>query len=179
MQIDFMQYQRRAQDAMHEVVRESLAMIAEDGLMGDHHVYIVFDTRFPGVELSRKLREQFPAEMSVILQHQFAYLTVDRNQLSVVLSFGGVNEKLVVPFNAITAFHDPSVNFSVKFEAAANANRRRGPAGETNALETLHCDFCGAPGDNARKLAFGRDVCVCNECVNRIAEEFRSEATGE
>ena len=178
MQVDFMQYQRRAQDAMREVVRDSLAMIAEDGLMGAHHVYIVFDTRAPGVELSRKLRDQCPAEMSVILQHQFTNLTVDRNLVSVVLSFGGVAEKIVIPFAAITAFHDPSVNFNVKFDAPANVNRRHGTARESDAPKPPHCGFCGNPEDGSRKLAFGRNVCICDECVGRIADELQQTATG-
>jgi hypothetical protein len=158
MHIDLMQYERRTQNAMREVVRESLAMIAEDGLMGDHHIYVVFDTRAPGVEISRKLREQFPAEMSIVLQHQFTNLRADNKQFSVVLSFGGTSEKLVVPLAAITAFHDPSVNFNVKFDVPANVNRRHGAADEPQAPEALHCDFCGNQEDGNRKLAFGRDV---------------------
>lgn len=175
MHIDFMQYERRTQNAMREVVRESLAMIAEDGLMGDHHVYIVFDTRAPGVGLSRKLREQFPADMSIILQHQFADFTVDNKQFSVVLSFGGTSEKIVVPLAAITAFQDPSVNFNVKFDVPANVNRQHGAADEPQMPDALHCDFCGKPNDGARKLAVGRGVCICDECVNRIVEEFSGQ----
>src|SRR5215831_10374645 len=115
MQIDYMQYEQRTQDAMRELVRETLSNIARDGLIGDHHVYIVFDTRARGVELSAKLREQFPTELSVILQHQFAELAVDDKKFSVVLSFGGTPERVVVPFAAMTSFHDPSVKFGIKF----------------------------------------------------------------
>lgn len=175
MQIDFMQYEKRGQDAMREVVRESLAIIAMDGLLGSHHVYVVFDPRVHGVGLSRKLREQFPTEMSVILQHQFAELKVDDKQFSVVLSFGGAPEKIVVPLAAITAFHDPSVNFSVKFDGPANANRQRGAVREPDAPKALHCAFCGQPEDDTRKLAMGRGACICNECVDRVAEELAQQ----
>ena len=176
MPIDFMEYERRSQDAMRKIVHESSAMIARDGLIGDHHVYVVFDTRARGVGLSRKLREQFPAEMSVILQHQFAELKVDDKEFSVILSFGGAPEKIVVPLAAITAFTDPAVKFSVKFDSPANVNRQHGSTREPDQPKMLYCAFCGQPDDDLRKLAFGRGVGICNECVDRVAEEFRQEA---
>ena len=121
------------------------------------------------------MREQFPAEMSVILQHQFAELAVDETGFSVVLSFGGVPEKVVVPLAAISAFYDPSVKFSVKFDSPANVDRQHGPTRESD-VPALHCAFCGQPGEETRKLALGRDVCICNECVDRLVEEFRQGA---
>jgi uncharacterized protein len=176
MPTDYLEYERRGQQAMRELVRESLATIARDGLLGDHQLYIVFDTRAPGVELSRKVRKQFPTELSVILQYQFTELKVEDQRFSVVLSFGGRPEKIVVPFAAMTAFHDPSVRFSLRFDLPANVNQRHDTSAEPEAPKTLHCAFCGQPREGDRKLAFGRGVCICDACVERVAAEFREEA---
>ena len=173
--IDFMRYKERTQDAMREVMRETFVAIARDGLIGDHHLHVTFDTRARGVALSAALREKYPDEMNVILQHQFAELTVDDKQFSVVLWFAKAPERIVVPFAAVTGFHDPSVSYGLKFERLANVNRPHGPASEPAAPE-LTCDFCGAPGEPPRKIALGRNACICQDCAERIAAELRPPA---
>jgi hypothetical protein len=89
---------------------------ARKGLPGEHHFYIAFDTRAEGVKLSQRMRAQYPEEMTVVLQHQFWDLVVTDEQFEVGLSFGGVPERVVVPFSAIKSFVDPSVQFGVQFE---------------------------------------------------------------
>ena len=85
-------------------------------MQGDHHFYISFKTRYPGVLISERLAEKFPEEITVVLQHQFWDLIVTEMGFEVGMSFGGAPEKLVVPFEAITGFFDPSVQFGLKFE---------------------------------------------------------------
>ena len=91
-------------------------MPRENGLPGEHHFYVAFDTRAEGVKLSQRMRAQYPEEMTVVLQHQFWDLVVADDQFEVGLSFGGVPERVVVPFAAIKSFVDPSVQFGVQFE---------------------------------------------------------------
>jgi hypothetical protein len=105
------------QDALRDAVRRVLEQVAEHGLPGEHHLYIGFRTSFPGVEAPRFLRDQFPEEATVILQHQFWGLDVTPDAFSVILAFGGSKQRILVPFAALTAFADPSANFGLRFEA--------------------------------------------------------------
>jgi hypothetical protein len=83
------------------VVRRVLAEAAKNGLPGDHHFFITFDTRTPGIRMSTRLHAQHPAELTIVLQHQFWDLTVTEDAFEVGLSFNGTPERLVVPFRAI------------------------------------------------------------------------------
>jgi hypothetical protein len=109
-------YEGLAQEAMRGVVRKVLARTAKSGLVGDHHFYISFDTEAPGVSLSRRLREKYPHEMTIVLQHRFWDLAVTEDRFEVKLTFDGIPERLVVPFDAIKVFFDPSVRFGLQFE---------------------------------------------------------------
>jgi uncharacterized protein len=119
--IETIDYQRIIQDALRGVVRRVLAQVAEHGLPGEHHFYIGFRTGHPGVEVPRFLRDQYPEEMTIILQHQFWELQVDEEDFSVVLSFGGNRHRLRVPFTALTAFADPEAQFALRFAEAPPA----------------------------------------------------------
>lgn len=121
MSVDHIRYDLLAQDALRAVVRNVLAEAAKHGLPGEHHFYISFDTRAEGVRLSPRLREQYPEEITIILQHQFWDLIVRENDFEVGLSFGGVPERLTIPFSAIKGFFDPSVQFGLQFETIAVA----------------------------------------------------------
>jgi hypothetical protein len=116
MAVDHIRYDLLAQQALRGVVRRVLTDAAKSGLPGEHHFFIAFDTQAPGVRLSARLREQYPQEMTIILQHQFWDLTVNNDGFEVGLSFGGVTERLGVPFDAIKGFFDPSVQFGLQFE---------------------------------------------------------------
>lgn len=113
---DLIRYDLLVQDALKGVVRKVLGDAAKDGLVGDHHFYISFRTDFPGVRLSNRLREKYPQDMTIILQHQFWDLVVTEHGFEVGLSFSGVPERLSIPFDAVTGFFDPSVQFGLKFE---------------------------------------------------------------
>ena len=116
MTVDHIRYDILTQDALRGVVRTVLEDAARNGLPGEHHFYVAFDTRSDGVKLSQRMRAQYPEEMTVVLQHQYWDLVVNDEQFEVGLSFGGVPERVVVPFAAIKSFVDPSVQFGVQFE---------------------------------------------------------------
>ena len=115
MTTDYIRYYILAQNALRGVVRTVMADAARKGLLGEHHFKISFDTTAPGVKLSPRLREQYPQEMTIVMQHQFWDLEVGEEAFEVGLSFSGVPERLRVPFDAITGFFDPSVEFGLQF----------------------------------------------------------------
>lgn len=119
---DIIRYDLLVQDAMRGVMRKVLGDVAESGyLPGDHHFTISFRTDAPGVTISRRLAEQWPSELTIILQHQYSDLEVDEEGFGVTLSFRSVAEHLYVPFSAVTGFFDPAVEFGVRFESAEDA----------------------------------------------------------
>jgi uncharacterized protein len=114
---DHIRYDLLAQQALRGVVRTVLTDVAKKGLPGEHHFKITFNTTAPGVRLSDRLRAQYPETMTIILQHQFWDLSVGERAFEVGLSFGGIGERLAVPFDSIVAFYDPAVQFGFQFEA--------------------------------------------------------------
>jgi hypothetical protein len=116
MSKDLIRYDLLVQDALKGVVRKVVGDAVKDGLPGDHHFYVSFRTDFPGVRLSPRLREKYPEDMTIVLQHQFWDLAITEQFLEVGLSFSGVPERLFIPLDALTGFYDPSVQFGLKFE---------------------------------------------------------------
>jgi hypothetical protein len=116
MSNDLIRYDLLVQDALRGVVRKVLGEVAKEGLPGEHHFYITFRTHAPGVRLSTAMREQYPDVMTIILQHQFWDLSVTEHNFEVGLSFRNVPERLLVPFDSVREFYDPSVQFGLKFE---------------------------------------------------------------
>jgi len=116
MATDHIRYDVLARDALRGVLRRVLTDAAEHGLPGEHHFFITFVSTADGVKLSPRLLAQYPEEMTIILQHQFWDLVVTDDRFEVGLSFGGIPERLVVPFAAIKSFLDPSVQFGLQFE---------------------------------------------------------------
>ena len=121
-------YEALQQDALRGIVRAALQQIAKTGLPGEHHFYISFLTQGPGVVLSKRLKEKYPHEMTIVLQHRFWDLLVSDDRFEVKLTFDGVPERLVVPFAAIKVFIDPSVHFGLQFEDPADRQNSQGPA---------------------------------------------------
>lgn len=109
-------YEALAQGAMRAVVRTVLQKVAKTGLPGEHHFYIAFNTKAPGVSLSQRLRERYPEEMTVVLQHRFWDLIVTDDRFEVNLTFDSIPERLVVPFTSIKVFFDPSVPYGLQFD---------------------------------------------------------------
>jgi hypothetical protein len=135
------------------VLRRVLADAAEHGLPGEHHFFITFLSTAEGVKLSPRLLAQYPEEMTVILQHQFWDLVVTEDRFEVGLSFGGIPERLVVPFNAIKSFFDPSVQFGLQFEpseAAIEAPAANLPAVPAPSTVTVPAPAAETPDEPAK-----------------------------
>lgn len=121
MATDLIRYDLMVQDALRGVVRRVLGDVARYGLPGDHHLYVSFRTQHSGVRISNRLREQYPEEMTIVIQHQFWDLKAHESSFEIVLSFKNIHEQLVIPYEAIVGFFDPSVQFGLKFEVEENA----------------------------------------------------------
>ncbi|MSO70658.1 MAG: hypothetical protein EXQ88_01345 [Alphaproteobacteria bacterium] len=126
MSDDRLDYETFVAEALQGVVRRALTLVTRRGLPGQHHFYITFNTNAPGIRLPKSLRAQFPEQMTIVLQHQFHDLNVDEQGFAVSLSFNGKLERLAIPFAAVAAFVDPSVEFGLpipsKLVAAAKSS---------------------------------------------------------
>jgi hypothetical protein len=151
-------YDEIVQDALRAVVGRVLGEVAQSGgLPGDHHFYITFRTRAPGVSIPKHLLERFPDEMTIVIQHRFWDLKVEDDDFTVGLSFGGVPATLHVPFNAVTQFHDPAVEFALTF----HANADEAPGAEHEEAENDAPEAAAAPetkddGSNVVSVDFTR-----------------------
>jgi len=126
-------YDEIVQDALRAVVGRVLGEVERSGdLPGDHHFYITFKTRLPGVAIPKHLAEKFPDEMTIVIQNRFWDLKVEDDAFTVGLSFGGVPATLHVPFAAVTQFHDPAVEFALTFQADAAEEPRDEPEAAQN-----------------------------------------------
>ena len=137
MSKDLMGYDKLVEDALRGAMVAALRQAAEQGLPGDHHFYISFRTDDPGVDIGDQLKATHPEEMTIVLQHQYWDLEVGDRAFSVALSFNQMRQKLTVPYDAVTAFADPSVKFGLQFQGGANA-------GEAGA----HIDPAEPPADD-------------------------------
>lgn len=140
-------------EAMRNVVRKALDIASDSGLPGEHHFFISFRTDYPGVEISDVLLEKHPQEMTIVLQHQFWDLKVDDDKFAITLSFNNVPEKLVVPFQAMSAFADPSVKFGLQFHTFIDEELMEELLeGEDDLLERLEEeDFAPPPSKSKKK----------------------------
>jgi uncharacterized protein len=102
--------------AMRGLIQSVLTEVAEHGLPGAHHFFITFDTKHPEVQMADWLKERYPAEMTIVIQHWFENLTVTDEGFSITLNFGNNPEPMVIPFDALRTFVDPSVEFGLRFE---------------------------------------------------------------
>lgn len=112
---EFIDYGKLVDRAMRGVLRHALEIARDQGLPGEHNFYITFETQKTGVDISPVLSTQYPEEMTIVLEHQFWDLDVTEDSFAVSLSFGGKRERLFVPYDAVTAFVDPSVKFGLQF----------------------------------------------------------------
>ena len=120
---DHIRYDVLTQDALRGVVRKVLSEVAKAGLPGEHHFFISFATRAPGVRISKKLLDQYDQEMTIVVQNQFWDLKTSETGFEIGLSFDGISETLVVPFSALKGFFDPSVQFGMQFDVADAGSR--------------------------------------------------------
>ncbi len=146
---DILRYDLMVERALRAVVRDSLEVAAQEGLPGEHHFYITFRTDFPGVEISEGLRTRYNEEMTVVIQHQFWDLAVAEDYFAITLSFSGRPERLVVPYESITAFADPSVRFGLQFESLFGGEEDDDDH-EDEDEETANLDL--GPGNDAEEI---------------------------
>jgi hypothetical protein len=130
MATDLIRYDLLVQDALRSVVRKVLADTARNGLIGEHHFNIAFKTHAPGVVVPPAVKQRFPDEMSIILQHEFWDLAVTQDAFEVNLNFSRKPERLIVPFDSITGFTDPSVPFGFKLEPRVPETASEAPPAE-------------------------------------------------
>jgi uncharacterized protein len=117
---DQLDYQELVQEALRGVVRMALQRVQREGrLPGAHHFYLTFQTTHPGVKISEAIRNRYPEEMTIVLQHQFWDLKADEEAFQITLSFSGKPEKLEIPYQALKSFFDPSTRFGLQFTPAA------------------------------------------------------------
>lgn len=155
---DLIRYDVLAQDALRGVVRRVLAEVAQTGLPGDHHFFITFSTRHPGVRISSRLRAQYPDEMTIVLQHQFWDLGVTDTAFEVGLSFNTVPERLHVPFQAVTAFIDPHASFGLRFDTPAAEDEAQLSASEVEDVREAAPAALATPSPPAAADASGAEV---------------------
>lgn len=140
--------------AMRDVVRQALKHIERFGLPGEHHFFISFQTNYPGVTISPQLKSRYPEEITIVVQHQYWDLLITKDYFSIMLSFNNIPEKLVVPFDALTAFADPSIKFGLQFHGKKfAANGAIAPASKTAGEEKVACPATGKTGAEKPPLA--------------------------
>ncbi|AQT47620.1 SspB family protein [Bartonella choladocola] len=131
---DQIRYDILVQDALRSVIRKVLSEVAKAGLPGDHHFFITFLTNAPGVKISSRLKERYPEQMTIVLQHQFWDLNVSESGFEVSLSFGDVPERLVIPFSAVQVFYDPTAAFEAAFDLASDQPKSDNDSPEVKAV---------------------------------------------
>ena len=137
--------------AMRNVVREALIHVDKFGLPGEHHFFISFQTNFPGVSISPQLKSRYPEEITIVVQHQFWDLKITKELFSIMLSFNNIPEKLVVPFDALTAFADPSIKFGLQFHGKPYA--ASGSNVTATGEEAVSCPATGRTGNEKPPMA--------------------------
>jgi hypothetical protein len=186
MTTDHLRYDLLAQDALRGVVRRVLTDAAREGLPGDHHFYISFKTQHPGVRISSRLAEKYPDEITIVLQHQFWDLSVTDAGFEVGLSFGNAPEKLVVPFDAISGFFDPSVQFGLKFEVLTaeleDAEAEVTPApvptpAQRHSIRGAASEPIEAPAAKSRPKSKGSEGAAVKSL--KVVAESKSDDTGQ
>ena len=171
-------YDALTREALRGVAKKVLIDIEKHGLPGEHHLFISFDTRADGVIISKRLREEYPSEMTVVLQHRFWDLEIHDDHFQVKLTFNAIPERLIIPFNALKVFYDPSVPYGLQFSASEMKveSIRRPPVlsdatAHTDAAEHPHLsnefsqtplDF---PAENIPNLATTEDIAEVNELI--------------
>jgi hypothetical protein len=134
-------YDEIIEDSMRTIIHKVLKKVEKNGLHGNHHFVITFSTKNPETKISDVLKEKFPAEMTIVIQHQFSNLKVEKDFFQISLSFSGVLETLTIPYRAISAFADPEVNFGLKFNDFEDYEEEFGTENPDNSQKTGNTDL--------------------------------------
>jgi len=144
-------YDEIVQDALRAVIGKTLDAIVQNNgdLLGGHHFYISFSTKAAGVEMPENLRKKHPEEITIILENRFSNLAVEKESFSVTLYFGGIPANLTIPYDAVSSFIDPSVDFGLNFKTEVAENDSASSAADLKVIS-------GNPGDNVVSVDFGK-----------------------
>ena len=145
---DLIDFAKLIDGALRSVLRRALECATDSGLPGLHKFYITFETKKPGVSISSALAAQYPEEMTIVLEHQFWDLNITEDAFSVTLSFGGKREQLFVPFDAVSAFVDPSVKFGLQFSSTEGARIAGSLSGSNQPQEAIEEEETGISDTN-------------------------------
>lgn len=169
---DHIRYDILAQDALRGVIRKVLSEIAATGyLPGEHHFFITFLTEAPGVRLSTQIKERYPEQMTIVVQHQFWDLKVTESLFEIGLSFSDKPEKLVIPFAAIRGFYDPSVNFELEFDTVLDGAANDGGDTEGEGREELASTIERLVEPSAKNDAAEADVAETDAAADADTEK--------
>ncbi|MCG8454966.1 MAG: ClpXP protease specificity-enhancing factor SspB [Holophagales bacterium] len=180
---DSLDYHGLLQDALRSIVRRALEQVASTGLPGTHHFYISFATDAPGVGISEELRNKYPEHMTIVLQYDFRDLDVDEKGFSVTLRFGGVPQRISVPFRSLVSFYDPSEQFALRFESARAPGAGGGSGDSPSASEMAAADAESSTQESPRPpvravLAAADRMAAEKAAEAREAEDDDSETSG-
>ncbi len=150
MHYDPLDYPQLVQEALRDIVRRCLEIVAEQGLPGGHHFYVTFRTQAPGVILPPELADRYPDEMTVVVQHQFRDLLVGDDEFSIALSFAGLWKELTIPFAALSSFVDPGAEFGLRFTPSEEAAE---PGSEEEAAAAAPSAAAGGEGPLAEVVS--------------------------
>ncbi|MEM5501034.1 SspB family protein [Ahrensia kielensis] len=128
---DILRYDILVQNALRGVIRKVLSEVDKTGLPGNHHFFITFLTGAQGVKVSNRIKEQYPEQMTIVVQHQYWELEVNETGFGIGLSFSDIPEKLYIPYSAVRGFYDPSVNFELEFDVEQAEDEEDGDASVT------------------------------------------------
>ncbi|MEN3931343.1 ClpXP protease specificity-enhancing factor SspB [Microvirga sp. W0021] len=178
MATDLIRYDLLVQDALKGVVRKVLSDAAKNGLPGDHHFYVSFYTGHPGVHISSRLLEKYPQEMTIVVQHQFWDLHVGENAFEIGLSFSNIPERLHIPYDALTGFFDPSVQFGLKFNNDDDElEDDEGESAETIQLETEFARRLQQEKENASTKSDKETIAQSETDGEKVKEEADKDAS--
>lgn len=172
---DHIRYDVLTQDALRGVVRKVLSEVAKAGLPGDHHFFISFATRAPGVRISKKLLDQYDQEMTIVVQNQFWDLKTSETGFEIGLSFDGISETLVVPFSALKGFFDPSVQFGLQFDVAGTSATDSTRPGATGAISKNNAEISAIGTNQQTPVAQDKDASAPDKKDTEVSGQTRSD----
>ena len=150
----YIDYQKIVNKSLRKVIKHVLEHIQDNGIEGDHHLYVTFLTQYIGVEMPGYLIDEYPNEITIILQHQFWNLEIERNYFSISLSFNNKTENIKVPYEAITSFADPSVNFGLQFNSNNSSTNETDSNHSENQIEVENSNLGSKNNETDNVISF-------------------------
>ena len=156
--MDIFDYGRIIEESLQFAARKILLLTEKNGLSNGHHFYITFKTYHPGVQLSDRIKAKYPKEITIVIQHQYEDLKIGENSFSIILSFNNIKEKIIIPFNSLISFADPSVKFVLPFSginADDQLNNQSDNSINSENIESKNHDNSSDATKNSNVIDFG------------------------